>query len=147
MSMYRENCERCHQPTNGVTIMSMYNEDIICMSCKNAEKKRSDYQQAQDADIAEIKKGNYNYEGIGLNEKKPTAVEWLMNELSSRGLLVTNDIENLVAYEIAKEKEYEQRIEDYCEGFKRSSEGYNGEYGANLDDLVNELKVEKKIKK
>lgn len=65
MSMYRENCDRCHQSTNGVTTMSMYNEDVICMSCKDAEKKRDDYKQAVDADIAEIKKGNYNFEGIG----------------------------------------------------------------------------------
>lgn len=69
MSMYRENCDRCHQPTNRVTTMSMYNEEVICMSCKDAEKKRSDYKQAQDTDNAEIKKGNYNYEGIGLNDK------------------------------------------------------------------------------
>jgi hypothetical protein len=47
----------------------MYNEEVICMSCKDAEKKRSDYKQAHDADVAEIKKGNYNYEGIGLNDK------------------------------------------------------------------------------
>jgi hypothetical protein len=69
MSMYRENCDRCHQPTNGVTTMSMYNEDVICMGCKDAEKKRSDYKQAVDADVAEIEKGNYNYEGIGYEEK------------------------------------------------------------------------------
>ncbi|MEY4571501.1 MAG: hypothetical protein RLZ10_712 [Bacteroidota bacterium] len=70
MSMYRENCDRCHQPTNGRTIMSMYNEDIICMTCKESEKKRDDYKKAVEADIAEIKKGNYNYEGIGYNDER-----------------------------------------------------------------------------
>ena len=69
MSMYRENCDRCHQPTNGVTIMSMYNEEVICINCKDAEKKRDDYNQAVDADNAEIKKGNYNFKGIGFEEK------------------------------------------------------------------------------
>lgn len=70
MSMYRENCDRCHQPTNGVTIMSMYNEDIICIPCKGREKERSDYNKAVQADIEEIKKGNYNYEGIGYNDER-----------------------------------------------------------------------------
>ena len=68
MSMYRENCDRCGQKTNGVTIMSMYNEDIICMTCKENERKRADYKDAQDADIAEIKNGNYNFKGIGLKD-------------------------------------------------------------------------------
>jgi len=65
MSMYRENCDRCHQSTNGVTIMSMYNEDVICMSCKESEKKRDDYKKAVDADVEQIKNGNYNFKGIG----------------------------------------------------------------------------------
>ena len=68
MSMYRENCDRCHQPTNGVTIMSMYNEDVICMTCKESEKKRDDYKKAVDADVEQIKNGNYNFKGIGLDE-------------------------------------------------------------------------------
>lgn len=68
MTMYRENCERCNKPTNGTTIMSMYNEDIICMDCKDRERKREDYKDALDADNAEIKKGNYNFKGIGYKE-------------------------------------------------------------------------------
>lgn len=40
-----------------------------------------------------------------------TAIEWLMNELANTGLLVTKDIDNLVAYNKAKQmaenKEYE----------------------------------------
>jgi hypothetical protein len=57
-------------PNKGVTIMSMYNYDIICMDCKSAEKKRSDYKQAVDTDMAEIKKGNYNFEGIGMKDRE-----------------------------------------------------------------------------
>lgn len=64
------NCERCHKPTNGITIMSMFNEQIICMDCKGKEKQRPDYDKAVQADIAEIKKGNYNFGGIGLDETK-----------------------------------------------------------------------------
>lgn len=63
------NCERCHKPTNGKTIMSMFNEQVICMECKDKEKKRSDYNDAVQADIAEIRKGNYNFKGIGLKDE------------------------------------------------------------------------------
>lgn len=60
-----ENCDRCHKPLNGRHIMSMYNTDIICMDCKAAERERADYKQAQDADIMQIRSGNYNFAGIG----------------------------------------------------------------------------------
>jgi hypothetical protein len=40
------------------------------MTCKESEKKRDDYKKAVEADIAEIKKGNYNYEGIGYNDER-----------------------------------------------------------------------------
>jgi hypothetical protein len=35
------------------------------MECKDEETKRSDYKDAVDADVAEIKKGNFNFKGIG----------------------------------------------------------------------------------
>ena len=66
--MNQENCDRCGQPTNGMTIMSMFNTQIICIKCKGAERQRPDYNDAVAADVAEIKKGNYNFEGIGLKE-------------------------------------------------------------------------------
>jgi len=58
-------CQRCHNDTHGVTTMSMFNEDIICMDCKEQEKKHPDYEKAVNSDIEEIKKGNYNFKGIG----------------------------------------------------------------------------------
>ena len=64
-SMNVEKCERCGEPTNGITTMSMFNTEVICMKCKEAEKLRPDYNKAVEADVAEIKKGNYNFEGIG----------------------------------------------------------------------------------
>ena len=63
--MNRTHCDRCKQPTKGTTIMSMYNTEIICMTCKAEETKRPDYKQAQDADHEAIKQGNYNFKGIG----------------------------------------------------------------------------------
>jgi len=67
-SMNKDICDRCGGDTNGHTIMSMYNEDVICMRCKDKEKQRDDYSVATDADNKEIKKGNYNFKGIGYNE-------------------------------------------------------------------------------
>jgi hypothetical protein len=58
-------CHRCNKETRCHT-MSMFNEDLICMDCKKAERKRSDYKKAVDADNEQIKNGNYNYKGVGL---------------------------------------------------------------------------------
>ena len=61
-------CDRCGKPLGKVRITSMYNTDTICMACKEAETKRPDYKKACDADNAEIRKKNYNFEGIGYKE-------------------------------------------------------------------------------
>lgn len=62
-------CDRCGNSLASGRIMSMYNKECICMNCKEKEKQRKDYSSAVDADINEIKKGNYNFEGIGLSER------------------------------------------------------------------------------
>ena len=58
-------CERCSKETN-TFIMSMFNTQHICMECKDEERKHPRYKEACDRDLEEIKKGNYNFEGIGL---------------------------------------------------------------------------------
>lgn len=60
----QETCDRCGGSLKGGRIMSMYNEDCICLSCKEKEMKRKDYKEAVEAELEEIKKGNYNYKGI-----------------------------------------------------------------------------------
>lgn len=57
-------CNRCGGSLKGGRIMSMYNTDCICLSCKEKESNRADYDEAVKADHEEIKKGNYNYKGI-----------------------------------------------------------------------------------
>lgn len=59
-------CDRCGKSLEGGRIMSMYNNDCICLSCKEEERKRKDYGLALEADINAMKNGNYNYSGIGL---------------------------------------------------------------------------------
>lgn len=63
--MNKDICDRCGGDTNGHTIMSMFNTDIICMRCKDKEKEREDYKKAVDKDNEEIRRGNYNFGGIG----------------------------------------------------------------------------------
>jgi hypothetical protein len=60
----RETCDRCGGSLKDGRIMSMYNEDCICLSCREKERKRSDYKEAVEAEYEEVKKGNYNYKGI-----------------------------------------------------------------------------------
>lgn len=62
----QQHCDRCGGSLEGGRIMSMYNEDCICMECKRKEQEHQDYRRAVEADHAEIRRGNYNFKGIGL---------------------------------------------------------------------------------
>lgn len=57
-------CDRCKKPTNA-SIMSMFNTEILCMDCKDKEKKHPDYDKARKIESEEVMAGNYNYAGIG----------------------------------------------------------------------------------
>ena len=63
--MNKKFCDRCGKPTNGVTIMSMFNTDIICMDCKREERNDPRYKQALEAERDACAHGNYNFKGIG----------------------------------------------------------------------------------
>ena len=58
-------CERCYQETT-TTIGSMFNTQMVCMSCKTKENNHPDYEKARDAERKAVQGGNYNYSGIGL---------------------------------------------------------------------------------
>lgn len=57
-------CDRCKESLKGGRILSMFNEDVLCMSCKDKETKDPEYKKAVEADHEEIKKGNYRFKGI-----------------------------------------------------------------------------------
>jgi len=57
-------CDRCSESLKSGRIMSMFNEECICMSCKEKEIKDPEYEKAAEADQKEIRKGNFNYKGI-----------------------------------------------------------------------------------
>ena len=47
-------CDRCGAPLT-VRIMSMYNEDVICMACKEKERQRPDYHEAVEAELDAVR--------------------------------------------------------------------------------------------
>ena len=58
-------CDRCGASLEGGRIMSMFNTDCICMDCHKKERNLPEFKHAVDAEIAEIRRGNYNFKGIG----------------------------------------------------------------------------------
>jgi hypothetical protein len=57
-------CDRCKEEVR-TTTMSMFNVDVICMSCKKNERNHPDYKKAVEREREELMKGNWNFEGIG----------------------------------------------------------------------------------
>lgn len=64
----QEHCDRCGGSLEGGRMMSKFNEDCLCMKCIEKEQRRDDYKTASDAEIEAVRKGNYNFKGIGLND-------------------------------------------------------------------------------
>lgn len=57
-------CDRCQKET-GISIMSFFNTDTICLSCEAAEKAHPQYKQAREAEHRALMSGDYNFPGIG----------------------------------------------------------------------------------
>ncbi len=64
----QEKCDRCGKSLKDGRIMSMFNEDCICIECKDKETQDIDYKKARDKELEEVRKGNYNYKGIEGNK-------------------------------------------------------------------------------
>lgn len=60
----QKTCDRCGGSLENGRTMSMFNEQCICMTCKDKETKDPDYRKAQDREREEIQKGNFNFKGI-----------------------------------------------------------------------------------
>ena len=65
MKQWNGQCHRCGSCASG-HIMSMYNDELICLDCNDAEMKRPDYKQACEAELEALKSGDYNFKGSGL---------------------------------------------------------------------------------
>lgn len=60
----QKHCDRCGGTLRNGRTMSMFNEQCLCMDCKDKETKDPEYQKAVKAENEEILKGNFNYKGI-----------------------------------------------------------------------------------
>lgn len=67
----QKTCDRCGGSLEDGRIMSMLNTDCLCLNCKNKEKQHPQYKEAAEAELAEVRQGNYNYQGL-LKEQKIT---------------------------------------------------------------------------
>jgi hypothetical protein len=56
MSGWKGTCHRCEEPSSSY-IMSMYNHELICGDCKDKERKRPDYKQAESRDLMQYASG------------------------------------------------------------------------------------------
>ncbi len=60
-----QHCERCKEGT-GSTQMSLFNTEMCCSKCIQTERAHPKFQQARDAELEAISRGDYNFPGIGL---------------------------------------------------------------------------------
>jgi len=67
--MNKDICDRCGGPTGNQTTMSMFNDQVICMSCKEDEIKDPEYDAACKADQEAYLSGERNYKGALLDYK------------------------------------------------------------------------------
>lgn len=64
--MPRDTCGRCGLPTDGMTVMSFFNTDQICLVCSHKERAHPKFDEARQADEAAMRQSNFNFKGIGL---------------------------------------------------------------------------------
>ncbi len=57
-------CARCRKETDA-TIMSMFNTDILCLDCQEAEERDPRYEIACLAEAEACRRGDFNFAGIG----------------------------------------------------------------------------------
>ena len=58
-------CDRCRASLAEGFTMSRFNTQALCHKCLAEERQHPDYQKAVDAELAAIRSGNRNFEGIG----------------------------------------------------------------------------------
>lgn len=61
-------CERCGKRNPICLTMSRFNTQMICNACNEKEIKHPKYEEARKAELEAVKKGNYNFVGIGKPE-------------------------------------------------------------------------------
>lgn len=66
MNGFPSHCARCNADLSKTSsIMSRFSTETICSDCEKRERVHPKYQEAHGRELAEVKAGNMNYEGIG----------------------------------------------------------------------------------
>ena len=112
-------CQRCGTETNSHT-MSMFNMQDICLTCKEEERKHPKYDEARQRELEEIKRGNYNFEGIGWDGLTyEERIRWFVSNYYETGMeylslletMKNEDLDNFKWYdEIIKFPKYKHEI-------------------------------------
>ena len=115
-------CERCDTETN-TTTMSMFNTQTICIPCREIERAHPKYEEACTKELEEVKKGNYNFEGIGWDGLSyEERIKWFVQNYYESGMeylslletMKNEDLDNFKWYdEIIKFPKYKHEIENY----------------------------------
>ena len=61
----KKKCDRCGGSLDGGRTMSRFDTACLCLRCAEAERKHPDYRNAVEAELAENRRGNRNFKGIG----------------------------------------------------------------------------------
>jgi hypothetical protein len=59
-----ERCPRCGQKPLA-SIMSRFNQEIICSQCERIERLHPAYAAAAAVELAAVRRGDYNFPGVG----------------------------------------------------------------------------------
>ena len=62
-------CEHCHKSLADSFSMSRFDTSALCFDCLEVERQHPDYQKAVDAELAALRAGKRNFEGIGCPAK------------------------------------------------------------------------------
>ena len=60
----KRTCDQCGGDLKSGRTMSAFSTQAICIPCSEQERADPNYQKAKQAELAEIKRGNYNYSGL-----------------------------------------------------------------------------------
>ena len=64
--MFSSNCDRCGVSLEGKSAsVSYFNTDFCCSDCLEREQQHPDYQRAKEVELEAVKRGDYNFKGIG----------------------------------------------------------------------------------
>lgn len=58
-------CDRCGAKV-ATSVVSYFNTDELCMACKDDERHAPGYVRAVEMENDAVRRGDYNYEGMGL---------------------------------------------------------------------------------